>query len=274
MFSKIQILFIFLSFLFIGIQSCQFQTKLIPVQNYTKNTRGDGQMLEHIHFIDSKKLPNGLVNYLFRGSTPVPNAIIFQQDALDNGLRDSALREGVGNLPERYYLVDINLQRLKENDHALDKRKTQIEFEFYRENPGLGKFVYWHTVGIDAVPSQQPDAFLHHLINHFREWDVDKLSERVPALHHMLESAAADLPLIIYLHCDCGCDRTAEVAGAYQMMYQSMSWQQANQIAIDITPMSGICCQNFYAFQWFCYYLNAEYGRKEECEVDFNCIPC
>jgi hypothetical protein len=39
-------------------------------------------------------------------------------------------------------------------------------------------------------------------------------------------SAQTALPSVIFFHCDCGCDRTGQLAGSYFMRYHNNSWDQ------------------------------------------------
>lgn len=56
------------------------------------------------------------------------------------------------------------------------------------------------------------------------------------------------LPTVIYLHCECGCDRTGEIGGSYAMKYLNMTYDQATAWNEKI---AGIFQLFFFSFFFF-----------------------
>ena len=69
----------------------------------------------------------------------------------------------------------------------------------------------------------------------------------LPSLHYRDDGLEQ-----IYVHCNCGCDRTGEVAGAYYMRYLNMTYGAA--LALDDNLIHrGMACANQRALQYdFC----------------------
>ena len=102
-------------------------------------------------------------------------------------------------------------------------------------------------------------------------WGTDQLPTRVPQLRALLEHSTVP-PTVIYLHCDCGCDRTGEVMGSYAMQYLGKSWSDTCKWNNAIAGRPQIC-PNQHAMQvglslaslplfphdqheqWYCLYL-------------------
>ena len=106
-------------------------------------------------------------------------------------------------------------------------------------------------------------------------WLPDKLAARVEQLHQWLVHGipGVKLPVVLYIHCMGGCDRTGEMAGAYALRWLKMSWAQMN--AWNKQDCYGgkqpFGCGNYYATHWYCYHLNAKYGMKLDCPANFIC---
>jgi hypothetical protein len=70
-------------------------------------------------------------------------------------------------------------------------------------------------------------------------------------------------PLVVYVHCSGGCDRTGEMIGAYRLRYMPSSWTMADawlnmckEHPCDL-PMG---CNNYRAVQWYAFWLNQTLG--------------
>lgn len=61
-------------------------------------------------------------------------------------------------------------------------------------------------------------------------------------------------PLVIYVHCEAGFDRTGEVIAAYQLRHQGKSYHQAYQNAVEVAGRQ-ISSFSKHGLQWYAYYL-------------------
>lgn len=84
------------------------------------------------------------------------------------------------------------------------------------------------------------------------QWQQDDLPGYIPTINQYLylksippisisilnaHTFKGDLPTVIYLHCECGCDRTGEIGGAYALRYLNKSYSEV--VAWD-TSIAGL----------------------------------
>jgi len=213
----------------------------------------------HVHFVD-KSSDN--LNFLFRGGDPNVNQGQFGYEELKLAIRNAAKNANV-NLPESYYLIDINLTNM---DVAKgDGNRTISEFKWFEKNAEKGKFIFWETHGTSNNVSYPtiPSEFIPQLTKSLSVWLGDQLEDRIEYLWTLL-STKLNQAVVIYGHCDCGCDRTGELFGSYYMRWMNLTWEEANELnkVIAERPME---CHAFLAMQWYCLWLNTNYGRNLNC---------
>ena len=139
------------------------------------------------------------------------------------------------------------------------------EKKFWAENPKLGKYVEWSLFG-SAFPPTAVSAKLRKYLANGPIWFADKLPERVPALRSMLEQTEA-VPIIVYAHCEAGCDRTGEFIGSYLMQHKNYTIQQAWDSDTSSCGREPYHL-NQYAMEWFCEYLNLNgYDHLDTCTI-------
>ena len=164
--------------------------------------------------------------WLFRGPNPVVRSEIFAYEKLVAAMRAAAQKQGAA-LPPDFYLLDVSFLYLERTDVA-------VERQFFADNPDKGEFLHYPVFGL-----MEP-AWLQYGINRLARafGFVDAAGpERARALAHLdiaavgalraLLEKAHDRPVVIYAHCEAGCDRTGEVIGAYRMQYEGLSAQEA-----------------------------------------------
>jgi len=67
-------------------------------------------------------------------------------------------------------------------------------------------------------------------------------------------------PVVLYVHCTAGCDRTGEVIGSYRMKYQT-EYDVVEMYGLDVAECGRP--PNYWsttALEWFCLYMQ-ENGR-------------
>jgi hypothetical protein len=177
-------------------------------------------------------------------------------------------------LPDDFFLIEINFMDLETVPHNSggDRDRVIAEFTFFQQNPDAGRFVFWETLGSydNATSGTIPIEVVAGLTPQLDEWMPDHLVYRMESLNNFLNTAY-EKPVVIYGHCDCGCDRTGEIFGSYYMKWLNMTWEQANAMNTNISG-DPIGCDNYLAMQWYCMYLL--YGENR---TDLNCWtnqPC
>ena len=225
-------------------------------------------MVDYIDYTTLRFVAKVGGNFLFRGGSPVYNQSIFDYD----GLSDT-MKNWVGIWPERYYLVVISL--LDDNPDG-DGPELAVEREFFDSNPDRGQLIWWPIAGTpDCYFSFSPgereqrlqtlDEWLEHLASR-----TDMLSQWLEFPNTLPKPSPPDIPHVFYVHCDGGCDRTAEIIGAYRLRYQGRPWLDvwSEQPCLRRPAPSGsgvklpspLGCNNYRALQWYAFWLIREFG--------------
>lgn len=219
----------------------------------------------HVRLVDSWQGKN----FLFRGAMPeTPNSTVgsaFNYSALLSSMQSALEHEGnkffLPSNPDDIDLVVVNLENLVYNDRfGYDAWNVVSEHDFFASHPNAGQFFFWHTVGINADPTN-PYLMKSRdwMAQSMDTWDSDRLTERLAQLRLWLrQDVQKKRSRVIYFHCACGCDRTGEVAGAYGMAYlnKTMDEMVSYNNAIEPPPPGLMECQNLWAMQWYCFRLN------------------
>jgi len=221
--------------------------------------------VDHVHFVDKN------INFLFRGGSPDDGYGNFDYSALRSAIDAAAGVAGV-TLPKGYVIADIDVMKFE--DGSYDGQESLSEFEYFQTNPQDGEFIFWRTTGTNtnATQTTMTSALRTYLVSTYDQWAPDMLIDRANALKQMLATRASN-PIVYYLHCDCGCDRTGEVIGAYSLTHLNMTWAQYTVLNQQISGRSQ-CCPMYRQLQWYCLYLNANGGRLGNCLKSYTCYRC
>eukprot|EP01095_Lingulamoeba_sp_RSL-Kostka_P018006 TRINITY_DN967_c0_g1_i2.p1 TRINITY_DN967_c0_g1~~TRINITY_DN967_c0_g1_i2.p1 ORF type:complete len:320 (+),score=62.40 TRINITY_DN967_c0_g1_i2:51-962(+) len=216
----------------------------------------------HIRLVDHNKNSN---NFLFRGGKIVNDNGVFTYSELKLMLQLQAMRKNI-KLQDDFYLIDICL--LNEGDPVVD-----VEREFFEKNPHLGEFIWYPILGLSEnnisdvynnrtnnnimidQPRDFPDDEIELVAKSWLDWgNFDDLPNRLENVHHLLNNLKKDKPVVIYVHCRCGCDRTGEFFASYYMKYQQKTYTEAMKYDLTIHDRY-IVYENQLMTQWYCEYL-------------------
>ena len=220
-------------------------------------------------------------NYLFRGGSPdtgKESATVLNISDLRASLAQAAHEENV-TLPANYLLLDISLENLKTSFHFVPGRDgyhVQAEYEYSADNPHLGDFIFWEMHGTsEAATHPALEKSRPWFAATFDSWNNDRLVERVERMRWFLANGrtsadSSERPLVIFAHCDCGCDRTGELFGAYAMRFFSWTWSRVNE---ENTRIAGrpMMCHNYRMMQWYCLYLEDNGYSIGQCLQSHKC---
>jgi hypothetical protein len=218
----------------------------------------------------------GQTNFLFRGGEWLKPDNTFDYDGL-TGAIDHPVNPPPVPIPQGYYLVVVNLE------HADEKINLEAEIEFFADNKDLGQLALWDTNGTAQCYFATDPALRRDMILSLEEWLPDPIVWRVATLRHWLENPATiplqpvpmDRPIVIYVHCDGGCDRTSEMIGCYRLRYMPDDWtmQDAWIKMYDEHPcINSMGCNNYMATQWYAFWLNEMKGYSiADVGVDGGC---
>jgi hypothetical protein len=194
-----------------------------------------------------------------RGNMPA-NATMFQYERLLDYVRQRAQSEGNVTLPRdnaRIHLIDISL------DTVFDRHEV-LELAFWKQHhstASVGRLVKWPLglAGVYGPPSRFPEKRRRQLATG-AVWAVDRIPERVNALYTLLHTSPPKkhplnkVSVVIYVHCEAGCDRTGELIGAYMMHH--LSYNPVRMYGSDTYSCGR--SPNYWsttALEWYCFYL-------------------
>ncbi len=225
----------------------------------------------NVHYVDSAGH-----NFLFRGGLPLTNnERTFNYQGLKRSIIEAGNAAGV-SVPSDFFIIDVNLLNI---ENTVDRNRIFVEHQFFQTQPALGFIQVW---GINGTGLQATDPQLagcrNYLGHHLDSWLRDGLGSRIEKVRQWLTGEQADsrvvtdLPIVIFVHCVAGCDRTGEFTGAYYLRYMNKSWQEMNalnqQMCSHNRPFN---CRNYRAAQWYCLWLNLERGFSLEWYQEFPC---
>lgn len=186
-------------------------------------------------------------NFLFRGGS------LLSEDL--KSLNVSAALNRMGTLLAKHglemdgepFMMDVCL--LNPED-ANDTPSIQLERDFFSQN-ALNESFYLHPIHGESVSPAQSDNATHWARS-YRMWSRDSLPALVEIIRTILVSPMqTGEPLLIYVHCMEGVDRTGEVVGAYMMQWMGKTLDEV--LAIDRAIKGGKLPKkhNVWAMQWF-----------------------
>ena len=230
--------------------------------------------VRNVHFVDAVGS-----NYLFRGGLPkLRKTGVMNYNGLKNAIV-AAAQQGGCNLPASFFLLDVNLLNI-ENDS--DAKRIWVEYQFFKDHPNLGQIQVWGLNGTKlSATDPQLSGAREYLARNLDDWLGDRLAYRIETLRKWLKSspvqfgAPSDMPMVIYVHCVVGCDRTGELIGAYYLHYMNKSWEEMNNLNQSFCPHQRLFnTKNYQATQWYCLWLNLERGFSLDWQKDFRNANC
>ncbi len=227
--------------------------------------------VSNVHYVDSVG-----TNFLFRGGLPqTGNPPVFNYKGLKRAVINAGKQAGV-KIPASFYLIDVNFLNI---ENPKDARWISVEQRFFRTKPALGRIQVWGMNGIGLnVNDPALAANREYLARNLDQWLNDKLAKRVETLRGWLEGPSPaghgqiKLPIVIFIHCVAGCDRTGEFAGAYYLRYLHKSWEEVNALNRSMCHRNRpFGCKNYRAVQWYCLHLNLKHNFKLNWWKEFTC---
>lgn len=238
-----------------------------PAENHVVLT--DSLAPERVRLIDSHSHDGVNRNFLVRGNIPLsvtylcdPNQT-FDKPGLDAVLK-SRIEDAGFVFPSGYFLVDVSLV----NPETICPDKHDIDLEKGFVATHSNDSFLWNLIllGDSEGPSSvDPSARLEKAVS-LNLWQHDHLPENVARLHLLLQSGPfRSRPIIIYVHCEQGMDRTGQIMGSYSMRYLGQSLQQAVDSNTQIAgrPILG---KHRNSLDWYCWYLQASQISDPHCD--------
>jgi len=88
------------------------------------------------------------------------------------------------------------------------------------------------------------------------DWQLpDQLPIKMELINSLMHTRGPNgRPLLMYVHCEAGEDRTGEFSGSYYVKWLGWTYKQALDYD-DHIESRNIMTVSKNAFQWYCYYL-------------------
>ncbi|EFA81818.1 hypothetical protein PPL_05050 [Heterostelium album PN500] len=206
---------------------------------------------EKVRLVDTYTFTDGSSNYLFRGNEPkisVNGQDEFAYDLLTSYMRNVSQLNGV-TLPENFLIFDIKLT------YGLKEEQGDVNLEqwFFGNNTDKGLFGVNITLGDVTDPNLIEESVRDEMAKYLPVWQKDNLPFRMNYYREILTTQQQQ-PLALYIHCECGCDRTGEIFASYVMQYLNYSFQKAMDWDYSVA-MRPIMPNHQWAAQWYCLYL-------------------
>jgi hypothetical protein len=238
-----------------------------PERFYFRSTK----LVSNVHYVDSAG-----PNFIFRGGLPlIKNQQVFNYNGLKQAIIEAGKRAGV-RVPGKFFIVDVNLLNV---ENPADRERIFVEQQFFKTNPNLGFIQVWGIVGT-KIRATEPllAGCRNYLGRNLDGWLSDRLGKRIEIVRQWLtgqrpvSGIPPNLPIVIYVHCVAGCDRTGEFIGAYYLRFMNKSWQEMNALNQSMCHHNRpFNCRNYRATQWYCLWLDLEKGFSLNWRQEFPC---
>eukprot|EP01084_Bolivina_argentea_P120701 213994_1 len=215
-----------------------------------------------VWLIDYNKFQDGTINYLYRGNAPIINNTQFAYNELIQYMTSRA-NDSMLPFPSKFYFIDISL------DNTFDGEDFTVEREWWAVKGATEQFgimLHWpitETAGI-IPPQIAPPNYRKEICNSSDLWLIDQIPTRIDYTHQILLTERYDkLPVVIYVHCVGGCDRTGEFIATYRLQY-SENKNITDIYAKDIQECGR--CPNELAtssIEWFCICYKQQNARDK-----------
>ena len=185
-------------------------------------------------------------NLLVRGNHPISNGQ-FAYEQLKQAIDAQLSMRRSKSLSPNFLLINISLMQLGE---------FSLENEWFARNSHFG--CYWNRPVVGSLLS--PDKFTKHERNaYFAASDIIELNQFIDKIHSLLSSNCGR-PVVVYIHCKSGKNRTGEVIACYRMKYMGMSYKEAVKANTDAFGEIHEINQN--AIKWYALYLKEVEGMN------------
>ncbi|NBV06799.1 MAG: hypothetical protein EBS06_06145 [Proteobacteria bacterium] len=195
-------------------------------------------------------------NYIFRGNNPfvVKNGEkVFAYDELKSHFQNIVYQKNHKQLQD-YYLIDISLLDLDEY-YTIKKEK-----KFFADNSkSLGEVMNISTISPNLLAGLLPNSGITKNIAARYSSELEKNLQKI----RELASQKKDKPVIIYIHCDGGRDRTGLIAAGYRMLFSDMTLSQAkSQNILEV----GRSSEALYdaAINSYCLHVQKDLGKPDD----------
>ena len=158
-------------------------------------------------------------NYFFRGSNPFKNIYgepEFSYPEIKLAINQNLRSQNISQL-EDFYLIVISLLNV---DHYF---AIQKERDFFKKYPNIGKVENFSEISPALLATPFYEYKIANDITKNYHWQLTKLLTHI----NQTLKTKSDKPIVIYVHCNAGRDRTGVISATYRLLFKNYSLQQA-----------------------------------------------
>jgi hypothetical protein len=187
-------------------------------------------------------------NYIFRGNNlfvAKNGDAVFAHDELTSSLNKILQQQGHKELDD-YYLIDISLLDFDQY-FTIEKEKL-----FFTQHPNQGEIINFSTLS----PSLLLD--LGMVTKSYNLW-LTKNLEKI----HELASQKMDKPIVVYIHCDSGRDRTGFIVANYRLLFNDMPLKKVRAQNASEAGRNSVFLYD-RAIRSYCLHVKKFYNKTSE----------
>lgn len=158
-------------------------------------------------------------NYLFRGSNPFQNIYgepEFSYLQIKNAVNQNLRSQNISEL-EDFYLIVISLLNA---DHYFEIQK---ERDFFKKYPNIGKVENFSEISPALLATPFYEYKIANDITNNYHLELTKLLTHI----NQTLKTKSNKPIVIYVHCNAGRDRTGVISATYRLLFKNYNLQQA-----------------------------------------------
>lgn len=195
-------------------------------------------------------------NYIFRGNSPLvlkDGEMVFANQELKLYF-NNILQQKQQKLLNDYYLIDVNLMDL---DHYYSMKK---EREFFTKNPQYGQVFEISTLSAWLLLTGLFDFEFssEKVSNHYNFWITNTLN-----FIHDEAQKQSDKPVVVYVHCNAGRDRTGLITASYRMLFQDFSLSKTKEYDVKEVGRSSEFPYDRVT-QSYCHYVQKKFNKSQD----------
>lgn len=195
-------------------------------------------------------------NYIFRGSMPLVlknDELVFAREELTSFFNEILLKKN-GKQLQDYYLIDVSFVDLDQY------YSTKKERDFFNKHPDYGTLVNVSTISPSLLLSQISDSnlIINTLTKSYKIWITGTLIKL-----HEIASTQMDKPVVIYLHCDSGRDRTGFMTANYKLLFKNLNLREVRSQNVTEAGRKSVAIYDKMIGS-YCSYVQKTYNKPAD----------
>ena len=199
-------------------------------------------------------------NYIFRGNNifvKKNGEMVFAYDELTSYFNNILTKNGRKSLTD-YYLIDVSLLDLDHYD------AIKGEEQFFSTHPNYGEVINISTLSPSLLIGQFSDSNIitSSITKGYKLW----ITDTVKKIHDMALNQI-DKPIVVYIHCNAGRDRTGLIAASYKLLFNNIKLSEVRSQNITEAGRNSVDLYD-QAIGSYCLYIKQLYNKPADYCID------